>query len=267
MNQVESFVDIHCHLIPGMDDGAKSWEQSLAMARMAVADGVRTVVVTPHQLGSFSHNYGQLIRLRTAELQQFLESHQVPLRVLPGADVRIESGMVRLLRAGQVLTLADRGRHVLLELPHELYFPLEDVLDELHRAGMVGILSHPERNQGLLKHPRLIAPLVQRGCLMQVTCGSLLGTFGPACSGLAEWMLREGLVHFLATDAHGPTARRPLMRRAFQRVQELVGHDVALDLCCGNPLAIADGREVTVKPYPVPRRGFFSRLFQRRSAA
>jgi protein-tyrosine phosphatase len=132
---------------------------------------------------------------------------------------------------------------------------------------MVGILSHPERNQGLLKHPRLIAPLVQRGCLMQITCGSLLGTFGPACSGLAEWMLREGLVHFLATDAHGSTARRPLMGRAFQRAQELVGYDLARDLCCGNPAAVADGLEVTVKPYKVERSGFFSRLFHRRSAA
>ena len=267
MNQDEPFVDIHCHLVPGIDDGAKSWEQALAMARMAVADGIRTIVVTPHQLGSFAHNYGHLIRLRTSELQQVLESQHVPLRVLPGADVRIESGMVKLLRAGQVVTLGDHGRHVLLELPHELYFPLEDVLEELHRAGMVGILSHPERNQGLLKQPRLIAPLVQRGCLMQVTCGSLLGMFGPACQELAERMLEEGLAHFLATDAHGPSARRPLMRRAFERTCEMVGRDGALDLCCRNPAAVAAGQDVTVQPHKRQRSGFFSHLFKRRYAA
>ena len=267
MNHEEPCVDIHCHLVPGIDDGSKSWEQSLAMARMAVADGIRTVVVTPHQLGSYTHNYGQLIRLRTTELQQFLETHQVPLRILPGADVRIESGMVKMLRAGQVLTLGDHGKHVLLELPHELYFPLEDVLDELQRAGLVGILSHPERNQGLLKQPRLIEPLVRRGCLMQVTCGSLLGTFGPACQEMAEWVMEQGLVHFLATDAHGPTARRPLMRRAFQLAQELVGRDCALDLCCRNPAAVAAGQAVKVREYPRKRNGFFAHLFKRRCVA
>lgn len=267
MNQDESFVDVHCHLIPGIDDGSKSWEQSLAMARMAVADGIRTIVVTPHQLGSYAHNYGQLIRTRTEELQQFLDAQQVPLRVLPGADVRIEASMFKLLRAGQALTLADRGRHVLLELPHELYFPMEDVLDELRRAGLVGILSHPERNQGLLKQTHLIGPLVKRGCLMQVTSGSLLGTFGPAAQEMAEWLLQEGLVHVLATDAHGHTARRPLMRRAFERAQELVGAEYARELCCLNPAAIADGQDVTVKEYKRKPSGFLSQLFKRRHAA
>jgi protein-tyrosine phosphatase len=267
MPNESSFVDIHCHLIPDIDDGAKSWDQTLTMARMAVADGIRTVVVTPHQLGTFAHNYGQLIRLRTAELSQFLESHQVPLQVLPGADVRIETGMVGLIRAGQVVTLADRGKHILLELPHELYFPLDDVLDELRRAGIVGILSHPERNQGLLKQPRIVGALVRSGCLMQVTCGSLLGTFGPGSLQMAEWMLQEGLVHFLATDAHGHTARRPLMRRAFERAGEIVGESRARDLCWTNPLAVAEGNEVALGPNKPRRAGFFSRLFKRQSAA
>ena len=160
-------------------------------------------------MGNFAHNNGQLIRARTSELQQFLNNHRIALRVLPGADVRIEPGMVEKLRSGDVLTLADRRKHVLLELPHELYFPLEDVLESLRRAGMVGILSHPERNQGLLKQPRLLPPLVDRGCLMQVTCGSLLGTFGPASQQMSEWMLEQGLVHFLSTDGTGTTRRGP----------------------------------------------------------
>lgn len=263
----EPFVDIHCHLVPGIDDGAQSWEQSLVMARMAVADGLRTIIVTPHQLGGFSHNAGSLVRTRTAELQQFLDDHEVPLRVLPGGDVRIEAGMVKLVRAGQVLTLADRGKHLLLELPHELYFPLDEVLDELERAGIVGILSHPERNQGLLKQPQLVTPLVERGCLMQVTCGSLLGTFGPGPRALAEWLLAEGLVHFLATDAHGPNARRPLMRRAFERARDLVGREAAEDLCCRHPAAVAEGAAVPATRPTRRTRGFLAQLFRRRIAA
>lgn len=267
MTDSQSFVDIHCHLVPGLDDGSQSWEQSLLMAAMAVADGIETIVVTPHQLGNFAHNNGQAIRARTGELQQFLDSHGVALRVLPGADVRIEPGMLEKLRSGDVLTLADRRKHVLLELPHELYFPLEEVLESLRRAGLVGILSHPERNQGLLKQPRLIPPLVDSGCLMQVTCGSLLGTFGPASQQMSEWMLDQGLVHFLATDAHGHNARRPLMKHAFERAKQIVGGEIAVDLCCRNPAAVAEGADVAGQRYQTKPRGFLASLFKRRNAA
>ena len=242
--QRETFVDIHCHLVPGIDDGAKSWQESLAMARMAVDDGIETIVVTPHQLGGYAHNSGEMIRHRTAELQQELDSHDIPLQVLPGADVRIDHGMIEGLKNGSVMTLGDHGRHVLLELPHEMYFPLEPVLDDLARAEIVGILSHPERNQGLLKEPALIESLVGHGCLMQVTAGSLTGTFGPSSQGMAEWMLTEGVVHFISTDAHGPRARRPLLGRAFQHAAGMVGEETAIDLCCRNPAAIAAGEEV-----------------------
>ena len=267
MNQPEPFVDIHCHMIPGIDDGSKSWDQSLAMGEMAVADGIETIAVTPHQLGSYTHNHGQLVRSRTAELQQLLDDHRLPLQVLPGADVRIEPGMLEKLRSGDVLTLADQRKHVLLELPHELYFPLDDVLGDLHRAGLVGILSHPERNQGLLKKPQLIEPLVDSGCLMQVTCSSLMGTFGSAPQQMAEWMQEQGLVHFLATDAHGPNSRRPLMRRAFERAAEIVDEEIATLLCCRNPAAVACGGDIEMPQYKPKQRGFLASLFKREKAA
>ena len=254
----EPFVDIHCHLIPGIDDGAKSWEESLTMAEMAVADGIQTIVVTPHQLGTFAHNDGDTIRSSTRELQQQLDAHSIPLQVLAGADVRIEDGMLGGLRQGQVLSLADRRRHVLLELPHELYFSIEGVLDGLSAIGMTGILSHPERNQGLLKQPAIVKELVDYGCLMQITAGSLLGTFGPHSEQMSVWMLREGLVHFVATDAHGRRARRPLLNQAFERVQELVDEEAALRLCCQNPAAVAFGGEIEMMRHKPRRRGLAS---------
>lgn len=239
-----TFVDIHCHLIPEIDDGAKSWNESLTMAEMAVDDGVTTIVVTPHQLGTYAHNSGDLIRQRTELLQQQLDKYEIPLRVLPGADVRIEDEMIAGLRRGSVLSLGDQRKHVLLELPHELYFPLEGVLDDLRRIGMTGILSHPERNQGLLKQTDAVESLVDMGCLMQVTASSVIGGMGPAAQQMADWMLEEGLVHFLATDAHGSKARRPLMRRAFERVANLTDWDTAMDICCHNPALVAEGQEV-----------------------
>lgn len=253
MSATEPFVDIHCHLLPTMDDGAKSWQEALAMAEMAVADGFATIVVTPHQLGSYSHNDGETIRQRTGELQQQLDEQGIPLRVLPGADVRIDEPLISGIRSGHVLTLADRRKHVLLELPHELCFPLDGVLSGLETLGVVGILSHPERNQGLLKEPQEIIRLVELGCLMQVTSNSLTGTFGPACQQMAEWMFHQGLVHFLATDAHGAKSRRPLMRRAFEQVVRLVDEETAREVCCRNPTAVAAGQTVETR-LPRPRK-------------
>lgn len=249
METIEPFVDIHCHLAHGIDDGAKDLEESLVMARMAVADGMGTMILTPHQLGAYRANSGEMIRQRVAELDQRLRQEGIPLRILPGADVRIEADMVSLLRTGEVLSLADRGKHVLLELPHELYMPLEPLLTELSSLRLTGILSHPERNHGLLEDPRPIARLVDSGCLMQITAGSLLGTFGAPSRRLCELMLAQGLVHFVSTDAHGARTRRPLMHTAFERVAHLTDWQTACDLCCRWPALVADG-----KPVPAGRR-------------
>lgn len=244
MHDSEAFVDIHCHLLPGIDDGAKDWDESLAMARLAVADGIATIIVTPHQLGGFAHNCGRQIRAAALEMQAFLDEHKVPLKVLPGADVRIEAGMIAGLKQGEVLSLADRRRHVLLELPHELYMPLDRLLADLAGVGMVGILSHPERNQGILAHPGVLRTLVDAGCLMQVTAGSVTGAFGVASQKLSLWMLEQGLVHFISTDAHGTRSRRPQMRPAFDCAAQLMGAETARDLCRRNPALVAAGRSV-----------------------
>lgn len=238
------FVDIHCHLLPGIDDGAGNWSDSLAMARLAAADGIGTIVATPHQLGNYSGNRGAAIRALVAELQARLDEAAIPLRVLPGGDVRIEPQLTVLVRSGEVLSLADRRRHVLLELPHELYLPLDKLLAELAAANMVGILSHPERNQGLLAQPRLVGPLIDAGCLMQITAGSLLGAFGPACREFSEQLLAAGQVHFVATDAHGTKSRRPLLAAAWRRLAELTDEPTATCLCCQNPAAVAAGEDV-----------------------
>jgi len=110
----EPFTDIHGHFLPGIDDGADDWGTSLAMARMAVDEGFRTIVATPHQLGGYAVNSGDVIRQLTVEYQQRLDAESIVLQVLPGADVRIEDGMIDRLRRGDVLTLGDQGRHVLL---------------------------------------------------------------------------------------------------------------------------------------------------------
>jgi protein-tyrosine phosphatase len=239
-----SFVDIHCHILPGIDDGATDWDESLGMAELAASDGTSTIIATPHQLGGFGHNRGDAIRRSVKELHQRLTAAGVPLTVLPGADVRVEEQLVERLLSGEVLTLGDHGRHVLLELPHELYLPLEPLIERLSRRNIAAILSHPERNQGILRRPEMLAPLVNAGCLMQITAGSLCGAFGADCQQLTESMSGSGLVHFVATDGHGARSRRPLMSRAFERVSQLAGLDMAVELCSGNPARVAAGQPV-----------------------
>jgi protein-tyrosine phosphatase len=190
-----------------------------------------------------------------------LDREGIPLKVLPGADVRIEPVMIEQLVSGDVLSLGNHRRHVLLELPHELYLPLEPVVDELSRRRMVGIFSHPERNEGILRRPDVLPALVEAGCLLQITAGSLCGTFGTDCKHMSERLLAEGLVHFVATDAHGPRSRRPLLRRAFERVAELTDETTAIDLCSRNPAAVAAGQGVRPDRRVVARRkkGWFSK--------
>lgn len=254
-------IDIHCHLLPGIDDGSSSWEESLEMAQQMVAEGIQTVIVTPHQLGNQSSTTGALVRHRTDQLRQWLAANQVPLEVLPGADVRIDTDMVPRLRSGDCLSLADQRRHVLLELPHELYQPLEPVLEQLNRIGMVGILSHPERNRGIMRQPHVVESLVQAGCLMQVTADSYVGDFGEEPAALARHIVGNGWCHFLSTDAHGSRKRRPRLRRAFDLAVEHVGEPLAVAMCCRHPQAVAQGRDLgDHPPVQVQGKGWLERL-------
>ena len=256
----EPFIDIHCHLLPCLDDGASSREKALAMAEAAVADGIATIIATPHQLGNHAKNSGQMIREAAVEVQRLLDQRHVPLQVLPGADVRIEPDLLQRIRSGEVVTSADRRRHVLLELPHDVYLPLDRLLEDLESAGGVGILSHPERNRGLLRQPGVLRPLVERGCLLQVTAGSLTGVFGSQVQKFADSLVEQGLVHFVATDAHGVKSRPPLLSPAFARVADLAGETVAIELFCLNPKAVAAGGAVPRRRHKIRRPAWVSRF-------
>ena len=265
MPQQPRFTDIHCHLLPGIDDGAGDWSVSLTMAQIAVKDGIDCCVLTPHQLGEYTGTTGDQIRKLTSDFQTLLDQHAVPLRVLPGADVRIDSDMMQRLAEGDCLSLADARKHVLLELPHELYMPLEPVLSQLERTAMTGILSHPERNEGILARRDLIPPLVEAGCLMQITADSLKGAFGAAPQNFCHWMLENGYVHFIASDAHGVSRRRPTINKAYEIAVDLVGQEYAEAICCVNPSAVATGQ--TVPPLPRLReKSLFRRIFRMQAA-
>lgn len=262
----EPFADIHCHLLPGIDDGAKHWEDTLAMARLAADDGTETIVATPHQLGSWSHNRGDEIRALVDECNQRLASERIPVNVLAGGEIRIEPGLIDELVTGELVTLGDHRRHVLLELPHEIYFPLDSLMDDLASRRIAIVLAHPERNAGLLRQPDFVVDLVDAGCLMQLTAGSLCGTMGSHVADMSEWMIVEGLAHVVSTDGHSPRTRRPLLGRAYDRICELADVETADYLCSRNPASVAAGRSVVAGRRVVQRRRRTSWWSRRKSA-
>ncbi|MGI9448095.1 MAG: tyrosine-protein phosphatase, partial [Pirellulales bacterium] len=208
MTPTTRFTDIHCHIVPQIDDGAFSIDQSINMARTALGDGTTSLIATPHQLGTNSHVSAEAIINGVSKLQSALHDKEISVSVRPGADVRIDPELPKLLKQGKVLTLADRRKHVLLELPHDTYYPIDQLLKSLRKQGLVGILSHPERNRGIIKNPAMMWDVVEAGGLLQITAASLTGSFGSSCQEIADLAVEERLVHFIASDAHD-TKHRP----------------------------------------------------------
>ncbi len=259
------FVDIHCHLLPGLDDGPAGWDEAVALAETLAAEGLSTVVATPHQLGIFSATHGDAIREQAGKLQKLLTERDIPLRVLPGAEIRVEARLMPRVQSGRLLSLADHRRHVLVEMPAEVFLPLDRLLAELAAADMVAVLAHPERNRGAWMEPERLEALVDRGCLLQVTAGSLTGVLGEQVRSFSEFLVRQGLVHFVATDAHfpGPLCSSP--RAALRRVADLVGEERAEELFHTNPARVAAGQPVAQGRRSVPDSGWPRWLCRRKA--
>ena len=214
------------------------------MAHKAVLEGTKALIATPHQLGTNSRVTIDAIKNGVFLLQNQLDLENIELAVLPGADIRIDPDLPKLLKQGKVLTLADKGKHVLLELPHDTYYPLGQLLKSLRKQGLVGILSHPERNRGVIKKPDVMWDVVEAGGLLQITAGSLTGAFGSSCQEIAELAVDEGLIHFIASDAHD-TKHRPFgMRDAYDTICDMAGEELANLVCCENPARIFEGDDV-----------------------
>ena len=231
-------IDLHCHILPGIDDGARDLETSLAMARAFVADGVSIVACTPHILPGLYHNSGPQIRAATAQLQRLLNEHRVPLRLTTGADNHVTPGFLSELRSGQLLSLAD-SRYVLVEPPHHVAPPrLEELFFNLITANYVPILTHPERLTWINSAYASMERLHTAGAWFQVTAGSLSGDFGRNARYWAERLLDEGKVHLLATDAHDLKTRSPRLSHGRDLAAKRVGATEAANLVVTRPRGV-----------------------------
>src|SRR5262245_28870634 len=231
-------LDLHCHILPGLDDGATDLSVSIEMAKAFVADGVTIVACTSHILPGLYHNSGPQLRQATADLQQILYQEGIPLRLVTGADNHITPSFVAELRSGHLLSLAD-SRYVLVEPPHHVVAPrLEDLFFSLLVAGFVPILTHPERLTWIESHYQTVQRLAQGGVWMQLTAGSLSGAFGRMPRYWSERMLDEGIVHLLATDAHDVERRPPNLGRGRELAAKRVGDAEAERLVVTRPQGI-----------------------------
>jgi len=220
-------IDLHCHILPGIDDGAASLDDSLAIARLALQDGVRRVVATPHWGEGAFTGTGAEIQERVRTLQRELLGRGVGLEILAGAELFLSPEVPARCAEDPLLTL-NGSRYLLVELPFRMVPPYaEQILFELQLQGIVPVIAHPERNAEITANPELLRKLVDRGALAQVTAGSLEGAFGSRVRRAAETLVKGRLVQIIASDAHSARGRPPRLEGAVRRAAQLVGDEAA----------------------------------------
>ncbi|SEC59686.1 tyrosine-protein phosphatase [Terriglobus roseus] len=241
-------VDIHQHLLFGIDDGSKSLEQSVAMVQMAMDDGFTHVVATPHANDRYPYDRARNERL----LQQIRET--LPPNVAAamtlglGCDFHLNFENTEDARLHNRRYTINEKEYLLIELPDiGISNRIDEILYNLRVEGMTPILTHPERNVTLQRTPGKLQEWVSNGLLLQVTAGSVVGDFGPTAEALAWSLLKKNSVHFLATDAHDLERRTPTMSAARRLVSERLGEEMATRLCVTNPMMVFEG-----KPLPEP---------------
>jgi protein-tyrosine phosphatase len=245
MNEQSSgqFIDIHCHCLSGLDDGPPDADGSLRLCRALSADGIGVVVATPHQLGRWDGaNWAGRIREEVAALNKALARDNIALKVLAGADVRVDERILQLLESDKVLTLGDAGKCMLLELPHEIFIDIEFLLVELSALGVQSVISHPERNGVLSKRPDAIAGWRRHAPCLQLTAASLVGLFGETAQQAAWRFLDMPFPLVVATDSHDTESRAPCMSRAYEMLRQNRGERIARALCIDNPARIIQGQ-------------------------
>ncbi len=262
-------IDLHSHILPGIDDGAPNLDTSLEMARIAAADGIRTMACTPHIFPGVFENEGSDIKARVARLQQQLDEAGIDLKLTWGADAHVSPDLGARLKDGSVPSLGDT-RYFLLEPPHHVAPPNFDTfVFNLLAAGHVPVVTHPERLSWIEEHYDTFIHLAERGAWMQITSGSLCGRFGGNAKYWGERMLDEGWVHILATDAHGVSKRPPLLEEGMKAAERWVGKEEARHLVTTRPQGILDDLPPSTLP-AVPaqggggkatRKSWFARLF------
>jgi protein-tyrosine phosphatase len=228
-------VDMHCHCLPGVDDGAQDWAESQALCAALISEGINVVVATPHQLGRFDGCVDAPgIRQRVKELNESLARDKWPLVVLPGAEIRVDERVFELLEQDYLMTMADEKQVVLLELPFDMFIDIRPLLAHLASANIRAIIAHPERNRELSIRPQRVMEWAEYNPALQITASSLLGRFGNTVQKAGYALMDLPLLSFVATDAHNTDQRGPCFADAFDWIARFVGLNRARQLFVDN---------------------------------
>lgn len=216
-------IDLHCHILPGVDDGAQSLSDSLNMARMAVQQGITKIVATPHHLNNSYENSKQSIMDRVKELNEALRLEKIELVVLPGQEVRIHGEMLEGYEAEEILPV-NHTPYILVEFPSN-HVPryTEKLFYDLQMNGLIPVIVHPERNREILDTPDLLYRFIKKGALTQITAGSVCGDFGKKIRNFSLQLIEANQTHLIASDAHNITSRSFKMREAFEVIEKKYG--------------------------------------------
>jgi protein-tyrosine phosphatase len=252
-------VDLHCHILPGIDDGAATVAESVIMAESAVEDGITHVVATPHSSSEYSFDFARVRRLRD-DLQSRIGDR---LKLATGCDFHLNPENLKSFRNNASLYCLNQRNYLLVEF-NEISIPpgMDQALHEIQLAGVHPVITHPERNRILRLNVERLKKWVRQGCFVQVTGGALTGRFGPLAQKDALQWIRQGLVHFVASDAHNTRTRPLRLLPAYDAVSDKFGGEKARALFVDNPLAAFEGRDLPHVPEiegdrPLPRRKRF----------
>ena len=233
-------IDIHNHILPHLDDGADSWSTSLNMCRQAVANGIKTIIATPHTLNGIYKNNPRDIEEKVKILNQKLKENDISLEILPGSEVHLSADIIEAIKNKEVLTL-NKSNYILLEFPHtQIPLHIEEILFQMQIMGITPILSHVERNLEFQQKSDSLANLIQKGALAQLTAASLCGIFGSPTKKFAQELLANGLIYCIASDAHSDSksGRNTILSKAVTEASKIIGHQAALNLVQSNPQKI-----------------------------
>lgn len=249
-------IDIHTHILPGIDDGAQTEADSIEMAKVAVEQGIHTIIATPHHKNGSYDNARESILTYTEILNELFKSEDLPLTLLAGQETRINGEMIEGLENGEILPL-NNTKYVFVEFS-STHIPRfsRQVLFDIQVAGYTPIIVHPERNQDLMEHPDRLYDFVRKGALTQITAGSLIGNFGKKVQKFTHQLIDANLTHFIASDAHNVSTRSFWMQEAFQIVRDTYNLDVYY-MFLENSQLLVDGMNVNrMEPFKVRKKRF-----------
>lgn len=249
-------IDIHCHILPGVDDGAQTEEDSIIMAKDAVAQGIDTIITTPHHRnGTYDNERDSIIR-NVAILNELFENEAIPLTILAGQETRIHGEMIEEINNGIIQPLHDT-KYLFVEFPSDsVPRYAQQMLFDIQVAGYKPIIVHPERNRELIQNPAKMYEFVRKGALTQITAASLIGKFGKNIQRFSNQLIAANLTHFIASDAHNTTTRGFYLKEAYNYMKEHYGSSQYYTFLENSQLLIDDLTVNKMEPSMVKKKKF-----------